>query len=547
MKPAKQEGTYLYHVAHDKCGSSDGVAVYQKDDGRIDGYCWACGDYVPNPENQKIEKADYNKVMTKQEIDDIQKLPILELTDRGISRDVAAFYGVRAERNAITGDIEKHYYPYYHGSNLVGYKIRNVKDKKFGAIGTIKGVDFFGSTKIGNGGKMLIVTEGECDAMAVTQMLRTQGKSYRVISLPNGANAGSVKQHLELLEKFDKVILALDQDEPGKRAAKTISELLSPGRVSIMSMSEKDPNAMLIAGKAKEFYQAMWNATEYRPDGIVGVDDILDEALKPVERGLSWPWPTLTEKTFGRRRKELYGFGAGSGSGKTEGFKEIIQHVIEHDKLPVGLIFLEEQPAMTLKQVAGKIANKRFHIPDGDWTQEDLRHGIENLKDKVFLYDHFGQKDWEGLRSKIRYMVVSLGIKDIFLDHLTALVSDEPDTNAALGRIMEDMASLTQELDFTLYFISHLSTPTGDPHEEGGRVKASQFRGSRTITFWSHYLFGYERNQQADSDDARNTTTFRVLKDRYTGLATGLTFKLFFDHTTGRMLEKEEGLEEVEF
>jgi len=530
----KPEGTYIEHIAHEDCGSSDGLAVYEREDGSIDGYCWACKKFEPDPYNSVITHTREKVVpIDTSKIESIKELPSPAIDERGLNKETVEYYGVK-----VAGD--KWAFPYYHGKELVAYKVREKADKKFYGYGSLKNVDFFGANKVGSGGRLLIVTEGEFDAMAATQMLRTMGKNYRVVSLPNGANVNAVKQHLEWLEKFESVVLCLDQDEPGQQAAEKICELLSPGKASIMGMSEKDANNMLIAGKAKEFYNNIWQASEYRPDGIVAVSDVLEEALRPVEKGLDWPWPTLTAKTYGRRRKELYGFGAGSGCGKTEGFKEIIQHVIDVDKTPVGLMFLEEQPAMTLKQIAGKIYNKRFHIPDGDWTVEELKEGITALDGLVFLYDHFGQKDWDSIKSKIRYMVVSLGIKDIFLDHLTALVADEPDTNAALGRIMEDMASLTQELDFTLYFISHLSTPSGDPHEEGGRVKASQFRGSRTITFWSHYLFGYERNQQADSEDARNTTTFRVLKDRYTGLATGLTFSLFFDHTTGRMLEQEE-------
>ena len=78
----------------------------------------------------------------------------------------------------------------------------------------------------------------------------------------------------------------------------------------------------------------------------------------------------------------MYGFGAGSGCGKTEGFKEIIDHVINVHKLPAGVIFLEEPVTKTLKVLAGKKLNKRFHVPDGNWTVDELREGISDLKGK---------------------------------------------------------------------------------------------------------------------------------------------------------------------
>lgn len=313
-----------------------------------------------------------------------------------------------------------------------------------------------------------------------------------------------------------------------------------------MSFSEKDAADMLKAGKGAEFFNSVFAAQAFRPDGIVSVDDVMEEAMKPVEWGLSWPWETLTNATYGYRRGELYGFGAGSGCGKTEGFKEIIDHVINVHKLPAGVIFLEEPVTKTLKVLAGKKLNKRFHVPDGNWTVDELREGISDLKGKVYLYNHFGSKNWENIKAKIKYMVLSLGIKDIFLDHLTALVAQEADEYKSLNRIMEEMASLTQELDCTIFYISHLRKPNGTPHEEGGHVSADQFKGSGAIVFWSNFLFGYERNQVAEDEGERNTTLFRVLKDRNTGLATGRIFKLWYDHSTGRWREKaeEDGINE---
>lgn len=542
----KTNGTFIKHTSCPSCPSSDAFAVYRQEDGSMDGSCFSCGHYeVLSGSKERLSTVmqERNNVIeiNRTKIEDIQKLPITEIPDRGITQKVAEKYGVRTSCSEKTGEIDTHYYPIHSkDGNLVGYKVRDVATKGFHSIGDAKNMCLFGSNIAGDSGKLLIITEGELDALAASQLFHQSGKNFRVVSLPAGANIRAIKDNLEWIDNFDNVVLAYDQDEPGRKCAKETAEILTPGKCKVMSFSEKDPCDMLLNKKGNEWYAAFKKASVHKPDGIVSIEDIYEEAIKQPERGLDWPWPKLSAVTYGRRRKELYGFGAGSGSGKTEAFKEIIQHTIKEDNLPVGLLFLEENPATTAKIIAGKMVGKRFHVPDGNYTKKDLRDGIESLKDKVFLYDHFGQKEWEAIKSKIRYMVISLGIKDIFLDHLTALVADEDDVNGALGKIMADMASMTQELDFTLYFISHLATPHGTPHEEGGRVTASQFRGSRTIMFWSHFLFGMERNQQADDINERNTVNFRCLKDRYTGLATGTTFKLEYDHETGRLLESDE-------
>lgn len=530
------------------CGSSDALALYEHEDKHIDGFCFSCEQYFPDPlnggkvhtEKKGLEISSYEKV------EDIHRYPIRAIEDRGISLDAATKYGVRVELSQTTGEPTAHYFPAYKKGKLTGYVKKDIATKEIYSIGDAKQVDLFGQHLCGNGGKLLVIVEGKEDALAAYDMFRLKGKKYRVVALPNGANARAVKNNSEWIEKFETIILALDQDEAGEKATKAISDVLSTGKVKIASFSENDPNDMLVKGKVEEFYSSIMNATEYRPDGIVSIDDIFDQAIKPVEWGASWPWKKLTELTFGRRRKELYGLGAGTGTGKTELFKEVIDHILDTEDSPVGLLFLEEEPAMTAKILAGKSVNKTFHIPDSGWKQEELAEALNNMRGRVFLYDHWGSKDYEGLRAKIRYMVVTLGIKDIFLDHLTALVAEEADENKALGRIMANLAALTQELDFTLYFISHLTTPSGIPHEEGGRVTSSQFRGSRAIAFWANYLFGLERNQQADDVEERHTTTFRVLKDRYTGRATGEVFYMGYNQEDGRFYEKEAPVQVVE-
>lgn len=544
----RENKTFVEHLYHDKCGSSDGLSVYQREDGTYQAYCHVCETNYKNFSYEEMGDVTPKKKHKEKRSMNIEKDScIREIPDRKLNEDVCKRYGVRVGLNPQTGDIDTHYYPFTDSSGkIVAYKKRFVDKKEFVVLGDMKQGGLFGQDVCGSEGKMLVITEGELDCLSAYQLFQTRGKNYRVCSLPNGANKKAIQQNLEWIDGFDNIYLALDQDEPGKKAAKDIASLLPPGKVKIMSFDEKDPSDMLVKGKIHEFFHSFYNASEHRPDGIVSVDDVFDEAIKPVERGLDWPWKTLTDATYGYRRGEIYGTGGGSGGGKTEFFKEVINHTIHHHDLPAGVIFLEEPVSKTLKVLAGKKVNKRFHVPGADWTIDELKDGINDLKGKVYLYNHFGAKDWDSIKAKIRYMVVALGIKDIFLDHLTALVAHEDNEYKALNRIMEEFASMAQELDFTLFYISHLRKVQGKSHEEGGHVSADQFKGSGAIVYWSNFLFGIERNQQAEDEDVRNTTTFRILKDRNTGLSTGVTFQLWYNHDNGRWLEKtdEDGIED---
>jgi twinkle protein len=203
------------------------------------------------------------------------------------------------------------------------------------------------------------------------------------------------------------------------------------------------------------------------------------------------------------------------------------------------VLYLEQPTVETSKRIAGKLAGKRFHVPDGSWTAEELEAAFSQIEQtgNVAMFDAFGATSWDVIGPMIRYMVTGLGCMHIFLDHLTALAAAEDDERKALEKIMAELAGIAQETGAMLHFVSHLATPEGKPHEEGGRVMIRHFKGSRAIGFWSHFMFGLERDQQAEDIDSRSVTTLRCLKDRFTGGATGKTWALQYDEPTGLLTE----------
>lgn len=432
--------------------------------------------------------------------------------------------------------------PYYKAGQLVAQKVRDAS-KNFKALGDFKGVELFGQHLWRDGGKKVVIVEGEIDALTVSQL---QANRWPVVSVPNGAQGAkkALQSNLEWLERFDQIVLMFDMDDPGKAAAAECSPLFTPGKCLVATLPMKDPNEMLLAGRGAEVIDAIWAAKVYRPDGIVGVGDLIGRLNKPIDYGLSWPWQGLTDATFGIRTSEIYTLGAGTGMGKSELWKEVMVHLGEHHKQRVGAVFLEETPEHTVRCLAGKMRDKLFHIPDQGWTQEELMDTVKHMESsgKYYLFDHFGHTDYETIKSRIRYLAVSLECRYIVLDHITALVSGDKDGDERkqMDYLMTDLASLCRELDITLFLVSHLATPEGKPHEEGGRVMLRHFRGSRAIGQWSSFAFALERDQQEPDENLRHVSTLRILKDRYTGRATGKCLYLGYSPETGRLKELED-------
>jgi len=517
------DSQFVRHIPCGGCGSSDANSLY--DDGHE--YCHACQAYVKG-DGEEPRQATEGKPKG-----DLLSGGVKALSKRGISEATCSKFGylVGEDKAGRSCQIA----PYYDGLTLVAQKLRYA-DKSFKFIGEPKRAGLFGQQLWRDGGRMVVVTEGEIDALTVSQL---QNNKWPVVSIANGAQSAkkALSTHLEWLEQFDTVVLMFDMDDPGREAVEECAPLFSPGKCKVASLPLKDPNEMLVAGRGSEVIDAIWGAKAYRPEGVVMAGDLIEDACTEPVVGSAWFLPELTRLTYGRRPGELYGFGAGTGVGKTDLFTQSMAFDIRQGYM-VGALFLEQDKVDTLVRTAGKWIGRVLHVP-GE-TPTDIREAaireVGSLG-RLALYDSWGMNDWETVKAKMRYMIVSLGCTHIYLDHLTALVAGEEDENGALKVIMGELAGLSKTTGACIHYVSHLATPEGKPHEEGGRVAIRHFRGSRTIGFWTHFLFGLERDQQADDSEERATTTLRCLKDRNTGRATGKVIRLKYDHDTGLLSE----------
>ncbi len=519
----------LAHQPCPDCGSSDGLLI--NDDGSTK--CFVCETFHPangeSSQNKATMPADFIKGKA-------QAIPARSLNQEVCKKykyNTTTYKG-REVQVATYRDLE---------GKAVFQKVRFVDDKEFFTIGKFKPI-LYGMHLFKGNNKKIIITEGEIDCLSVSQVIN----GYPVVSVPNGAGNASkaIKENLEWLERFEEVVICFDMDEVGQKAAKECAALFSVGKAKIMSLPLKDPNEMLKANRIDELYKATWNAMEYRPDGIISGEDLFKDIDKPIGYGLSYPWKKLTEMTYGIRTSEMIVFGAGTGMGKTEFFKEIEAHLLFEHKQKVGIIHLEEQTKDTVLGLMSKFSSKKLHLPTFECSAEEKRKIFNDAKiaERVFIYDSFGTTDLDTIKNHIRYMVTGKDCKYIFLDHITALgdgLEDGNNVNQYMRKVVSELAKLTRELDFTLFTISHLrKTNDKKPHEEGGRVHLDDLYGAAALKQWASYVFGLERNQQAEDETIRHTTTLRCLKDRYTGLAAGQTVSIRYNKDTGRLFETDE-------
>ena len=401
-----------------------------------------------------------------------------------------------------------------------------------------------------------IFITGNCDAMAAYQMLKDQGKNYAVVSTPTGANTKAIKDNLEYLESIETVVIAFDNDKVGNEAATKALEVLSTGKGKRLKLPEphKDANDLLMAqgnGAGKVFLEAVYNAKSFRPDGIVDMSETWDSLFSDDNtKSIPYPFIGLNDKTYGCRAREIVTITAGSGSGKSQFIRELEHHLLKVTEDNIGILALEEGTGKTGWGIISVEANLPLNIREErkNASKEQIKQWFDATlgTGRIFSFDHFGSTTEENILARVRYMIKALDCKWIFLDHLSIVVSgmdDGGDERKTIDSIMTKLRMLVEETGAGLFLVSHLKRVGDKGHENGIEVSLSHLRGSQAIAQLSDMVIALERNQQADDPIEANTTTVRVLKNRYAGL-TGKACRLFYERETGRIVEVDEEEEE---
>lgn len=521
------------HRPCESCGSSDALTVYE--DGHK--FCFSCGKYFKARDDScdnnyfKYKKEIRMATETKQTkpIISKDKLTLTNIRDRGLSKETCTKYGY------YVSDTGRHIAEYRNiNGEVVGQKVRRVEDKAFSINGTI--TDSLYGMHLFDNGKKLIITEGEIDCLSYAQVIDCK---YPVVSIPNGVNNAKkvLLKNLDYLSRFEEIVLMFDMDEQGIKAAKECAEAIAREKVYIVNLPLKDANEMLMAGRVKELKDSVWSAHKYAPAGIVTVDDLMEDILKPIERGINWCFKSLTELTYGRFMGAVYGLGAGTGAGKTDFITQQMAYDLVDLGMSVGVFSFEQRPTETVKRIASKVAHKRLYLATEGESNDELMRYIKTFQDRLYLYDSFGTAEWPLVETTIRYLHGTCNVNIFYIDNLTFL-TETGNAKDSLENIMKKMSMLANSLQVIIIFVSHLTTPAGgESHEEGARISGRSFKDSRTIEHLAHGLYGLERNQQHEDAFTRNTTTIRIIKDRLSGDAVGETVRVFYDRETGIMRE----------
>jgi len=519
------------------CGSSDALQVFHEETKGYSGYCFACETVVPDPYGgvnvaevkQKVQKTDRQKQAEIEEIDD---LPTVSLPDRHLRKDTLDAFGVKTELSQQDGETPTvAYYPVYNGRRIVGYKAKMQTAKRMWTVGSMRGdKDLFGwKEAVENGGRRLFITEGEDDALALYQALvdkqaGTKWSAYlpSVTSIVGGAGtaAKEIGRMLpQINASFKELVLVFDQDKAGQAAVKKVMQI-APSATSV-ELTEKDANAMVIAGRSKALADAaLFKSTKPKNTRIVNGSSLREAASTPAQYGESYPWEGLTKLTRGMRFGETYYLGAGVKMGKTTVRSALAAHFLKTHGLDVFMAAPEESNKKSYQLLLGQVAHKVFHDPDIEFDTPAYHKAADFVGDRLRLLNLYQHLGWETLKADI-LEAVGLGCKVIMIDPITNLTNgiSSGEANTQLQGIAQELAVLALDHGLIIWIFCHLKSPDyGVSHERGGRVLSYQFAGSRAMMRSCNMMIGLEGNKDPDEDDeTRSTRRLVVLEDREFG------------------------------
>lgn len=490
---SNESSPVLMHQPCLSCGSSDALTSY--DDGHT--YCFSCGEY-----------SDDNKEDTEMS-SELLDVIYVDLHKRGIPADICRKYGY--------GLADYRGGPWQAATftkqgRPVSQHLRS-KQKDFVWVNHQRGLEMFGQCLWQEGGKELIITEGEIDCLT---WATTRNGSWPVVGITGAQAIQMVKDNLIWIASFEEVYLYFDEDEPGRKLTEAVAALLPPGKVRIGSTAPyKDSNELYTSLGKTELFNTKYQARVYRPAEIITASEVLTQSPKPVV--LEYPWG-LQEATGGVKEGDIGIICAGTNVGKSFISKHLAFHYLTQGKR-VGFLALEE----TARDVLSFLLGLESGLPYDSLSLDEEKNYLDNSDwaGNIVFYSDTGENLSDVILPRIRYMMIAESVDVVFIDHITSVFTQTPgDERKFIDKFLTDLQSLCHETGVPVLAVSHLRDPsTGPTHNEGALPKLNQLRGSSMLSRVPASVLGVQRNTESPSE--KHLTKLVCLKSRWKGLGVG--------------------------
>ncbi|XXQ30142.1 SF4 helicase domain-containing protein [Plasmodiophora brassicae] len=355
---------------------------------------------------------------------------------RGLSRDVLKKYGVGSADVwfASGGEspdwkLEKCVtFPWARMDEDSGYgplyvdrlKIRSIEQKANQRLEPRGGPwGLFGWHTVPASAEVIVITEGEFDAMAVYQ---TTG--VPAVSLPNGANSFPV-EIIPCLERFQKIIIWMDDDTAGQDGATKFMRKVGLGRCFNVRSKQgsasgpKDANEALLNPNC-DMKELLDKAERPAHLQIMSVKDLRGDILHELQNGSRFEGvpittlPSLNKLLKGHRRGELTVFTGPTGMGKTTVLSQM-----SLDLCLQGVNTLWGSFEIKNHRLAKTMLNQLHGQSIANCSSEEFDEMFERFeKLPIYFLKFFGATDIHQVLEAMEFAVYVHDVDHILLDNL---------------------------------------------------------------------------------------------------------------------------------
>lgn len=322
-------------------------------------------------------------------------------------------------------------FPFYKNGAVVNIKYRDGKKNFRQAKDAEK--CFYGFDNMTGESKILIITEGEIDALSFLQAGYTD-----VVSIPDGAppaNANNyttkfnfLKSAEEKIKQYKRVILAVDNDSAGKRAEDELARRIGCERCYRVEYPEgcKDANETLKNHGERKLKNVIESARQFPIAGLFTATDFIDRVENiydnGVERGNRTGWNGLDE-FYSVRYGELTVITGIPGSGKSNWLDCLMLNLIDSGDWKFGVYSPENWPierhVQTLSEkVTGQPFSQSFGHTFPRMEKSLIKDVARFLDNNIFFIQP--EEDQEPTVDKI----INLAKIALFRNGINALIVD---------------------------------------------------------------------------------------------------------------------------
>ena len=353
----------------------------------------------------------------------------------------------------------------------------------------------FGWQTIPANSREVVICEGEIDAMSFYQY------GVPALSVPFGGGKGDKQRWIEYeydnLNRFDDIVICMDNDEAGKAGAKEIVERLGAHRCRIATLPMKDANECLVNGISKDdITYFLEQAKTIDPEELRRHDDFTDlayEILHPTP-GKFLGYTLGIDKCSDHilfRPSGLSMWTGYNGHGKTLFLGQVMLNMIAQGGtvcIASMELYPEELMARTYIQATAQTEPSRGFI-----------NAINNALDgRLYIFNLVGTGKIKRLLEVFLYARRRYGVDVFIVDSLTTLNIAEDDYNGQ-KELTEMLRDFKLQHNCHIHLVAHPRKPR-DEREIPGKY---DIRGGGAISDLADNCFAVWRNKEKEHLDRR--------------------------------------------